>query len=103
MERRGQLKVWKLKLIIDKRLLTLIQELYSNTTLKVRISTDRRLTEEILTNKGVKQGCLLAPLLFNFYINNIVIILNHPDHSPPQLGITRLQALYMLLTLYYYL
>lgn len=51
------------------------------------------LSEEITTEKGVRQGCLLAPFLFNFYINNIVPELQGPDFFPPTIGVTKLSIL----------
>lgn len=40
----------------------------------------------ILTGKGVKEGCVLAPVLFNIYINNLVEFVNNSDFHPPTLA-----------------
>ncbi|XP_061458411.1 uncharacterized protein LOC133373121 [Rhineura floridana] len=57
---------------IDRHLLTLIQGLYHNTSLQIRCNNQGHLTKRISTFKGVKQGCILATLLFNIYINPLV-------------------------------
>jgi hypothetical protein len=46
------------------------KNIYRNT--KVRIKCNEDLSEVISTNKGVRQGCGLSPVLFNIYINIIV-------------------------------
>lgn len=38
------------------------------------------------TGKGVKQGCMLAPVLFNLHINNIVPRLTGSEFVPPMIG-----------------
>lgn len=49
---------------MDKRLLVLIQTLYSNTSLKVRCSPWGHLSRAIF--------CILASLLFKLYINSVI-------------------------------
>ena len=40
--------------------------------MKVRIKFSDGISELIYTNKGVRQGCGLSPVLFNIYINKII-------------------------------
>lgn len=42
------------------------KEMYEETRVKIR--TDSGTTREFWTTKGVRQGCVLSPLLFNLYI-----------------------------------
>uniref|UniRef100_A0A803TZ01 Reverse transcriptase domain-containing protein n=1 Tax=Anolis carolinensis TaxID=28377 RepID=A0A803TZ01_ANOCA len=68
---------------IDRRLLILIISLYSDTVLKVRLGPSGALSNEIKTSTGVRQGCILALFLFNFYINDIMKTLSSDNlHGP---------------------
>jgi hypothetical protein len=40
--------------------------------MKVRIKFNDGISEPIHTNKGVRQGCRVSPVLFNIYINKMV-------------------------------
>lgn len=71
---------------IDKRLLFLISCLYKDTVLHVRTSSNGHLIGPVPVCKGVKQGCILAPVLFNFYINDMVNCLSSPDFHAPKLA-----------------
>lgn len=48
-----------------------LYELYSYTTTRISVGISGSLTKEISTEKGVKQGCILVPLLFNLHISDI--------------------------------
>lgn len=53
--------------------------------LRVRCRRLGHLTDPIKTSKGVRKGCLLASLLFNFYLNNLVYALHDSELHPPKL------------------
>ncbi|XP_061469509.1 zinc finger protein with KRAB and SCAN domains 7-like [Rhineura floridana] len=76
---------------INKRLLFLIKELYSNNTLKIRVGNN--LTDPIAVRRGVRQGCLLAPILFNIYLNDIVRELEGLKIFPPSAGSRKISTL----------
>ena len=47
----------------------LIKTLYCNSSCSIRIGDNK--TRSFSYSRGVRQGCILSPLLFNFYINNL--------------------------------
>lgn len=63
---------------IDRNDANIIENLYWNQTAKVAIEGEE--SEEIEIRRGVRQGCILSPLLFNMYseeiFNNLSI---HPE------------------------
>ena len=58
-----------------------IKSMYINDSCKVKI--DGRLSETIYPNQGVRQGCILSPLLFNIYLADLLPIFNHLDDQTP--------------------
>ena len=54
---------------VDEGDLRIITELYWHQTARVRVESS--MSEEIDIRKGVRQGCILSPLLFNLYSENI--------------------------------
>lgn len=50
---------------IDNKDLRIIRNIYYNQTAKIKI--EDQLTDKIAIERGVRQGCILSPLLFNIY------------------------------------
>ena len=50
---------------VDEGDLRIITQLYWNQTAEIR--TDGGTSDEVAVRKGVRQGCVLSPLLFNIY------------------------------------
>lgn len=68
---------------INRRLLLLMIKLHENNTLQIRLAQDGRLSREIPVQRGVRQGCLLAPFLFNIYVNSLVTCCREIETHPP--------------------
>lgn len=77
---------------IDRHLL-LIRKLRSNVSSKIRVSILSSLTKSIPVVKGVKKGCVFAPLLFDLVIKDIIKRLLDPDLFPPCFGPQKISVL----------
>ncbi|VEN62280.1 unnamed protein product [Callosobruchus maculatus] len=60
-------KLWEILISVGVpyHLVFLIQQLYESSSARVRI--DGNLSGQTATRKGVRQGCVLSPMLFNIY------------------------------------
>lgn len=60
-------KLWEIlhSMGVPYHLIFLIQKLYMSNSAQVRI--DGNLSNQMATRKGVRQGCVLSPMLFNIY------------------------------------
>lgn len=68
---------------INKSLLWLIYKFYENPTARICCGLEGQLINVIHLSKGVKQGCLLALVLFNLYINDMVPYIKKSIHHAP--------------------
>lgn len=56
----------------NKRLIKKIKDLYEETNVTIKIKEG--LTRRFTVKKGIRQGCMISPVLFNVYIADIEII-----------------------------
>ena len=59
---------------------SMIKDLYTNTRCAVKVSDHR--TSFFPYRKGVCQGCVLSPLLFNLYINELPLLFEKITSNP---------------------
>ena len=65
---------------IDGQFYSLIKSLYSNSKCAIKQNNIR--TDFFTYSKGVRQGCILSPLLFNIYINEITTLFKNTNSDP---------------------
>ena len=72
-----------LKNKIDGNICDLISDMYSKSKCAIRYGEKR--TNFFEYNRGVRQGCILSPILFNLYLNELPKILssNSPQETDP--------------------
>ena len=71
----------------------IIKSLYSNSTCSVRIGNSQ--TRSFQYSRGVRQSCILRPLLFNLYVNDFAFSFNNILSDPFVLpNGTKLSSLY---------
>ena len=58
-----------LKLGVAGNFLNIIENMYSSVNYCVKL--DGSLSDSITSNVGVKQGCVLSPLLFNMFLSDL--------------------------------
>ena len=68
--------LWKIlkKCGCPPKIIDLIQQLHDGMNVRVKISGD--LSDPFEVSRGVKQGCTLAPVLFNTYVQCITLLLS---------------------------
>ena len=83
------------KLEIPEVLLKGILLLYTNTWVRVRLGIGTSISRKVYTTIGVKQGCVLAPFLFNIYLAELSVDLNKEwGHSPKIMDSTLSNLMY---------
>ena len=71
---------------VTGKFLNILKTLYLNDKCCVKVGN--KITDVFEVNQGVKQGCILSPLLFNIFLSDIVPLSSKTECSPLQLGNT---------------
>ncbi|KAG8125770.1 hypothetical protein E2320_020897 [Naja naja] len=76
-----------------KRLLFLIRSLYNQTSSQVRCGLRGELSNPIPIKSRVRQGCVLAPLLFNLFLSDLASYIGCTESHAPKLSTTKILLL----------
>ena len=76
---------------VDTKLIQRIERIYENTEVMVRAKDG--VTRSFLVNKGVRQGCVMSPTLFNLYIADLDRELEKRGIGGVSLGTKRIWSL----------
>lgn len=68
-----------------------IEKIYRSTEVTVR--TEQGMTEKFITRKGVRQGYVISPLLFNLYIVDLDRIMERKNVDGIKLGKNRIWSI----------
>ena len=75
---------------MNLNLIKLIKDMYDKTSQSLKINNTT--TKEFKTYRGVRQGCIMSPRLFNLFINDIPAIFDD-SCSPAKLKNEKLSCL----------
>ena len=62
-------KIYSIKCDINGKIYDCLSNLYSEDQVCVKIGN--KTSNRFYSNRGVKQGCILSPLLFNIYLSDL--------------------------------
>ena len=69
---------------ITGKVFNLIKKIYMNEKCKIKVGG--MLSDTFDANQGVRQGCILSPLLFNIFISDLPEIISKMENNPAKIG-----------------
>ena len=72
---------------ITGKVFNLIKNIYMHEKCQIKIGG--MLSDPFDANQGVRQGCILSPILFNIFISDLPNILNGAENDPVKIGILK--------------
>jgi len=85
--------LWKVlrEMNLEERLIRKIEMIYEST--EVMVKSEEECTDSFVTRRGVRQGCVLSPILFNLYMAGISEGLRNRKIGGVEVGNTRIWEL----------
>ena len=65
---------------IGGNIYSLIKSLYTKSSCAIKLNKNR--TEFFQYQRGVRQGCILSPILFNLFLNELPLSLDKSENDP---------------------
>ena len=73
------------------KIFNIIDSVYTNTSCRIKFSNG--LSHYFSCERGVEQGDVLSPLLFNYFINDIIKSLNQENTDPISIADSKINIL----------
>lgn len=85
----NHVKLWQTLVVLGapNDIVIYLSQIYTFLTSRVQFVLKGECTRDFRVTRGIRQGCVLAPLLFSLYINNVDSYLQKLEIDAPKVGV----------------